>query len=135
MKNGTRKTAGILGMVLGASLVYNAANATHLDMDSYVKCFNEAKESIATNNKYEEGEVIVTFRPPQLGPKEAEYFIKSIGYERKRELYPEWTWLIKVPKGKELNVVGKLKAGCLSDIIGDAEPNYILELRKDDTQK
>ncbi|MBI2672829.1 hypothetical protein HYX19_01075, partial [Candidatus Woesearchaeota archaeon] len=74
-------------------------------------------------------------RPIQLSPKEAEYFIKGIGYERKRVLDPEWVWLVKVPKGQELLAVGKFKSECLSDIIGYAEPNYSLELRKDNTQK
>ncbi|MBI2673048.1 hypothetical protein HYX19_02200 [Candidatus Woesearchaeota archaeon] len=135
MKNGMRKTAGILGIVLGSSLAYNTANADHLNMDNYVKCFNEANESIATNKEYEEGEVIVTFRPLQLYPKEVEYFIKSIGYESKWVLYTERMWLIKVPKGKELDVAGKLRAPCLSEIISNAEPNYLLKLRKEDTQK
>lgn len=130
MKNGIRKTAGILGIVLGTGLVYNTANANHLIMEYYIKCFNNEKHgTITTNRKYQKGEVIVKFRPTQLYPEEAEYFIKSIGYERKKELDPRWIWIIKVSEGKELEVIEKFKAECLSDIIDNAEPNYNLELR------
>ena len=127
------KKTSIIGIALGSILAFNTAEA-ELPMNDYVKCFKEGHADNVTIDKdknYKKGEVIIGFNPNALGPIEVEYFINSIGYKRKSILYPIWNWLLEVPEGKELEIVNKLYAECLDDIIDWAELNYGLELRKE----
>lgn len=119
-----RKTMAIIGsLIVGSVFTYKEANADHLDVSKYLRCFNGGVNSYPSN--YKNGEtILIRFNRGTLSLSQMTEFLNGVGisYNLKGP-YHTYERIIEVPKGQGKNLVDrfKSKSRCLDNIITNVE--------------